>query len=70
MLFVSLNDEIFDIREISLTIICRLANSNPAYVMPALRKQLIQLLIELEHSADNLTKEESSKLLGHLIGMY
>lgn len=38
------------IREIAIKIIGRLANLNPAYVMPSLRKTLIQLLTELEYS--------------------
>lgn len=66
-LFVAFNDEIFEIREQSLQIICRLGTRNPAHVMPSLRKVMIQLLRDLEHSGDNQTKEESSKLLGHLI---
>lgn len=50
-LFLALNDEIFTIREITITIIGRLASHNPAYVMPSLRKTLIQLLTELEYSS-------------------
>ena len=50
-LFLALNDEVFAIREITITIIGRLASHNPAYVMPSLRKTLIQLLTELEYSS-------------------
>lgn len=42
-LFVSLQDEVFEIREISLCIIGRLSTINPAYVLPGLRKLLIQV---------------------------
>ncbi|KAJ3215347.1 phosphatidylinositol kinase- protein kinase tor1 [Dinochytrium kinnereticum] len=66
-LFIALNDEMFVIRELAVTIIGRLSALNPAYVMPSLRKTLIQLLTELQYSAVSLQKEESSKLLGHLI---
>ncbi|KAJ3103710.1 phosphatidylinositol kinase- protein kinase tor1 [Phlyctochytrium bullatum] len=66
-LFIALNDEVFVIRELAVTIIGRLSVRNPAYVMPSLRKTLIQLLTELQYSAVSLQKEESSKLLGHLI---
>jgi FKBP12-rapamycin complex-associated protein len=66
-LFITLNDEVFDIREISLAIICRLALCNPAYVLPALRTTLIHLITQVELSGDNNTKEESSKLLANLI---
>jgi hypothetical protein len=45
----------------------RLAKRNPAYVLPALRRHLLQLLVELEHSADTAHKESSARLLGILI---
>ena len=46
-LFMALNDEVFEIREIAISIIGRLTAVNPAYVMPALRKTLVQLLTDL-----------------------
>jgi serine/threonine-protein kinase mTOR len=46
-LFIALNDEIFDIRELVIRIIGRLSIRNPAFVMPSLRKTLVQLLTEL-----------------------
>ena len=49
-LFIALNDEIFEIRELAIAIIGRLAKYNPAYVMPPLRKSLINLITELEYS--------------------
>ncbi|GAM22047.1 hypothetical protein SAMD00019534_052220 [Acytostelium subglobosum LB1] len=67
-LFIALNDEVFEIRELSISVIGRLTIRNPAYVMPSLRKTLIQLLTELEFSGDSRNKEESARLLGHLIG--
>lgn len=42
-LFISLNDEVFEIRELTLCIIGRLSSLNPAYIMPPLRKVLIQV---------------------------
>ncbi len=51
MLFLSLNDEVFAVRETAIAIIGRLTIHNPAYVMPSLRKVLIQLLSELEYSS-------------------
>ena len=66
-LFVALNDEVFAIREVAITTIGRLALRNPAYVMPSLRKTLIQLLTELQYGGDVRNREESSKLIGHLI---
>ena len=49
-LFIALNDEVFENRLIAVGLIGRLSLHNPAYVMPSLRKTLIQLLTELEYS--------------------
>lgn len=49
-LVIAMNDEDFEIRELAIQMIGRLATLNPAYVMPSLRKTLIQLLTELEYS--------------------
>ena len=51
-LFIALNDEVFSNREIAIGIIGRLAQHNPAYVMPALRKALINLITELEYATN------------------
>ena len=50
-----------------MCIIGRLSNLNPAFVMPTLRKVLIQILTELEYSGIGRNKEQSARLLGHLI---
>lgn len=50
-LFIALNDEVFENRLAAVSLIGRLAGHNPAYVMPNLRKALIQLLTELEYSS-------------------
>lgn len=67
ILFFALNDEIFAIREVAISIIGRLARFNPAYVIPSLRKTLIQMLTELEFSEVARNKEESAKLLSLLV---
>lgn len=51
-----------------MTIIGRLTLHNPAFVMPSLRKSLIQLLTELEYSNLPRNKEEGARLLSHLLG--
>merc|ERR1719341_2396332 len=66
-LFIAMNDEQFEIRELAVCIIGRLSILNPAYIMPSLRVTLIQLLIELEHSGMGRNKEQASRLLGHLV---
>ncbi|XP_022763546.1 serine/threonine-protein kinase TOR isoform X3 [Durio zibethinus] len=66
--FAALNDEDFDVREYAISVCGRLSEKNPAYVLPALRRHLIQLLTHLrQSSADNKCREESAKLLGCLI---
>ncbi|KAK4476961.1 hypothetical protein RD792_016131 [Penstemon davidsonii] len=70
--FAALNDEDFEVRELAISLAGRLSEKNPAYVLPALRRHLIQLLTHLKqsfsvNSADNKCREESAKLLGCLI---
>lgn len=67
LLFVALNDEVFSVRHVAISLIGRLTQSNPAYVVPSLRKTLIQLLTELEFSNNSRNKEESAKLLTALM---
>lgn len=66
-LLVTLNDEVFEIREMAIITIGRLSGINPAYVMPSLRKTLVQLLTELENSGMSRNKEQSARMLDHLI---
>eukprot|EP00095_Tigriopus_kingsejongensis_P005635 maker-scaffold420_size176246-snap-gene-0.24 protein:Tk05635 transcript:maker-scaffold420_size176246-snap-gene-0.24-mRNA-1 annotation:"target of rapamycin" len=66
-LFVAMNDECFEIREQTVCIIGRLCHINPAYIMPSLRKTLIQLLTEMEFSGVGRNKEQSARMLGHLV---
>ncbi|XP_025831250.1 serine/threonine-protein kinase Tor [Agrilus planipennis] len=66
-LFISLNDEEFEIREVAMCIIGRLSTMNPAYVMPSLRKMLLQFITELEHSGTGRNKEQSARMLDRLI---
>ena len=65
-LLVTLNDEFFEIRELAIITIGRLSAMNPAYVMPSLRKTLVQLLTELENGMSR-NKEQSARMLDHLI---
>ncbi|BFG42177.1 hypothetical protein CerSpe_284510 [Prunus speciosa] len=65
--FAALNDEDFDVREFAISVAGRLSEKNPAYVLPALRRHLIQLLTYLGQSSDTKCREESAKLLGCLI---
>ncbi|KAD4584827.1 hypothetical protein E3N88_22428 [Mikania micrantha] len=66
-IFSALNDEDLQVREYAILVAGRLSEKNPAYVFPALRRHLIQLLTYLGQSADSKCREESAKLLGCLI---
>lgn len=66
-LFYALNDEHFPIRQAAISIIGRLARYNPAYVIPNLRKTLLQMLTELEFSDVPKNKQESAMLLSLLV---
>ncbi|CAL5358145.1 unnamed protein product [Camellia sinensis] len=47
-IFAALNDEDFEVREYAISVTGRLSEKNPAYVLPALRRHLIQLLTYLK----------------------
>ncbi|THH30677.1 hypothetical protein EUX98_g3507 [Antrodiella citrinella] len=66
-IFIALNDEVFEIRTTAVELIGRLALHNPAYVMPSLRKTLIQLLTELEYSNVMRDREQCTRLLTSLV---
>ncbi|KAF7308846.1 Serine/threonine-protein kinase TOR [Mycena kentingensis (nom. inval.)] len=68
-LFIALNDEVFENRQAAVNLIGRMAKNNPAYVVPSLRKTLIQLLTELEYSTSKRSREECTSLLTMLINV-
>lgn len=67
LLFMALNDEIFAIQMEAIRIIGRLTGVNPAYVVPSLRKTLLELLTKLKYSNMPRKKEETATLLCTLI---
>jgi phosphatidylinositol kinase/protein kinase (PI-3 family) len=69
MLFMALNDEVFEIRTLCIPLLGRLMDRNPAYVLPAIRKRLIQLLSELEFTTDvdSIGREHAARQLALLI---
>lgn len=67
VLFIALNDEVFRIRLAAIRVIARLTNLNPAYILPALRQTLIQILVELRYGSSPKPQEEGARLLTHLI---
>ncbi|WOK94449.1 serine/threonine-protein kinase TOR [Canna indica] len=66
-IFVALYDEDFEVCELAISLAGRLSEKNPAYVLPALRHRLIELLKYLDQSMDSKGKEDSARLLGNLI---
>lgn len=54
-LFVALNDQVFEIRELAICTVGRLSSMNPAFVMPFLRKMLIQVMVLVEVSSQTLS---------------
>jgi len=66
-LFIALNDEAFEIRELAMCLVGRLSNRNPAYVKPSLRMTLVHLLTELKHSGLGRNKEQAARLLSLLV---
>ncbi|CAI5702043.1 unnamed protein product [Peronospora effusa] len=67
LVFLLLNDENANIREHAMKLLERLAPRNPAFVMPSLRRVIIQLVTELQYTSDIRMREDSTRLLGHLI---
>ena len=66
-LFIGLYDECFKVRQYVVCILGRLSEANAAYVLPALRKLLLQLLKEFDYTRDSIVRENCSVLLGNLI---
>lgn len=64
-LFVAMNDEVLVNRDLAVLMIGRLANYNPACVMPSMRKALIQLLTELEYSTVVCVRSISARISTH-----
>ena len=56
-LFIALNDESATVRALAISLAGRLAPRNPAYVLPALRNHLQQLLADMERSPDSRQRE-------------
>lgn len=68
LLFMTLNDEDFEIRKEAYKLVGRLTFFNPAFIVPPLRKMLIQLITNLEYGGRTTRiKEESNVLLGIMI---
>lgn len=65
-LFLCLNEEIFEIREFAVCLIGRLSSLNPGFILPSLRKILLNYLNELRYSGMPKNKEQAAKMLGQL----
>lgn len=66
-IFLAINDGDFEVRQAAIIIIGRLTNVNPAYVFPALRKLLVNLMMGISSSHDPRHEEECAKLISLFI---
>ncbi|VEU23256.1 DEKNAAC104384 [Brettanomyces naardenensis] len=67
LLFMALNDENFEIRKAAVKLVGRLTFINPAYIVPPLRRMLIQLLTTLNYGANSTRKKEETAVLISLL---
>lgn len=67
ILFMCVRDERVETRELSATMISRLSTTNSAYILPFIRKILMQLLTEIDIYPDIAQREKSVRLMGHLL---
>lgn len=56
-LFVALNDESSSVRALAIQLAGHISDVNPAYAGPALRRHLLQLLSDMDHSPDSRQRE-------------
>ena len=63
-LFVGLNDESSTVRSLTIQLAGHISGANPAYVLPALRRHLMQLLSDMDHSPDSRQREGACCLRG------
>lgn len=68
---MALNDESGSVRALAVAVAGRLGGLNPAYIMPYLRKHLMQLLSDMELSPDSKQREGvAHHVLSHMSEMY
>lgn len=67
LLLMALNDEDFDVKKAVLNLLGRISDKNPAYIMPALRKILMQYLNDLKYAPTLSSKEKQCTLLTCLV---
>ncbi|QPG75762.1 hypothetical protein FOA43_003122 [Brettanomyces nanus] len=67
LLFMALNDELFEIRKATVKLVGRLTFINPAYIVPPLRKMLIQLLTTLNYAGQSTRRKEETAILISLL---
>ncbi|KAJ1827403.1 phosphatidylinositol kinase- protein kinase tor1, partial [Coemansia sp. RSA 2599] len=66
-LFLLLNDEVFDVRLTAISIVGRVVNVNPSYVMPLMRCLIVQLLTQLESARELRDRNESTQMIMMLV---
>lgn len=66
-LFIALNDEEPEVREIAIATAGTLCGTNPAYCLPVLRRYLMVTLSDVSNAPDVTHKAQSAALLGTLV---
>ena len=66
-LFIALNDESSVVRSLSISLAGHISAVNPAYVGPALRRHLLQLLSDMDYSPDSRQREGTLLLFVYLL---
>ncbi|UJR07918.1 hypothetical protein I4U23_012201 [Adineta vaga] len=67
LLFYSINDQSQEINELAVSLLGRLSNLNPGYILPRLKHVLYQLLTQLVIERPLSETEQTLRLLGQLI---
>ncbi|GME87708.1 unnamed protein product [Ambrosiozyma monospora] len=60
MLLLTINDENFEVRKTAIKICGRLSLMNPAYIVPPLRRLLLQLMTTLDYGGQSSRKKEET----------
>lgn len=58
---------LLQVREQAVVLMGRLTAHNPAYVLPSLRRHLVQLLLDIEHTHESKQREEAARILTCLV---
>uniref|UniRef100_A0A5S6QLG6 Serine/threonine-protein kinase TOR n=1 Tax=Trichuris muris TaxID=70415 RepID=A0A5S6QLG6_TRIMR len=67
LVVMGLQDRKYEIREAVVILLGRMCDINPAYVVPSLRRVLLQVFDEMNHSGLSRNEEQSARLFAQLV---